>query len=252
MPALSVHVCRTVGVALFVSVLVPGRTAAATGSDAQSAGQPGPQTAADRPRGCSTPVSERQMEAGCYTTSEAQLGVLPAGPLYWHIYAYPSRAAADAARGPRGTAVQVFGRHWLYTIAGEQWRPTAGEKIAIIGPLLVGSDRPYTARYLEAVFPPGLDTGGIGHRHPGPEAWYVVSGSQCLETPNGLVIASAGGSAMVPEGWPMAISAFGPETRRALVLVLHPSAEPYSMAVDDPRRPGAPHAHWTPKGLCPK
>ena len=65
----------------------------------------------------------------------------------------------------------------------------------------------------------------------------MVSGSQCLETPNGLVMASAGGSALVPEGWPMAISAFGPETRRALVLVLHPSAEPYSMAVDDPRRP---------------
>jgi hypothetical protein len=105
---------------------------------------------------------------------------------------------------------------------------------------------------MEAVFPPDFETGIVGHRHPGPEAWYVLTGTQCLETPNGLIMASAGGSAMVPEGWPMRISAVGPETRRAIVLVLHPSVEPYSMSVDDPRRPGAPHSHWKPQGLCPK
>ena len=93
------------------------------------------------------------MEAGCLYDQRGSARRAACGPLYWHIYAYPSRAAADAARGPRGTAVQVFSRHWLYTIAEEPWRPTAGEKIAIIGPLLVASDRPYTARYLEAVFP---------------------------------------------------------------------------------------------------
>ena len=37
---------------------------------------------------------------------------------------------------------------------------------------------------------------------------------------------------MVPEGWPMAISSVGEETRRALVLILHRSSEPYSMTVD--------------------
>ena len=91
-----------------------------------------------------------------------------------------------------------------------------------------------------------------GHRHPGPEAWYVVSGAQCLETPNGLIVASAGGGAMVPEGWPMAISSVGAETRRALVLILHRSDQPYSMAVDDHRSHGAPHSDWKPLGLCAK
>ena len=71
---------------------------------------------------------------------------------------------------------------------------------------LARTTRPYTARYMEAVFPPGSQpVGGPGHRHPGPEAWYIVSGSQCLETPNGVITASAGGTALVPEGWPMAV-----------------------------------------------
>ena len=199
-----------------------------------------------------TPVSERKTEAGCYTTAEAPLGILPVGRLYWHIYSYPTPTAANAARVQRGTVAEAFGKHWLYTIAEEQWHPTAGEKVAVIGPLDVVTDKPYTARYMEAVFPPDFETGLVGHRHPGPEAWYVLTGSQCLETPNGLIMASAGSSAMVPEGWPMRISAVGAETRRALVLILHRSGEPVSMNVDDPRSPGAPHSHWIPQGLCPK
>ena len=218
----------------------------------QPSGQPTNAASAGQVRGCSTPVRERKTEAGCYTTTEAPLGILPAVRLYWHLYSYPTQTAANTARAQRGTFAEVFGKHWLYTIAEEQWRPTAGEKVAVIGPLEVASDEPYTARYMEAVFPPDFETGLVGHRHPGPEAWYVLTGTQCLETPNGLIMASAGGSAMVPEGWPMRISAVGAETRRALVLVLHPSAEPYSMGVDDPRRPGAPHSHWKPRGLCPK
>jgi hypothetical protein len=201
---------------------------------------------------------------GLFLTAEAQLGVLPAQPLYWHIYEYTSRPASEAVRGDRGTAAEVFGRQWLYTIAEEVWRPAAGERVAIIGPLDVATDTPYTARYMQAVFPPDAPTlyPGPGHRHPGPEAWYVVSGAQCLETPNGLIVASAGGGAMVPDGWPMAIASVGTETRRALVLILHRSSEPYSMAVDgtsrvpsalsDHRSHGAPHSDWKPQGLCGK
>ena len=242
---------------LMLAVAVTARYGAAHERGADPHGQqPGTQPTQDPPigrvRGCSTPVSERKTDAGCYTTAEARLGTLPAVPLYWHLYSYPTQAAANAAAAQRGTVVEVFGKHWLYTIAEERWRPTTGERVAVIGPLEVATNKPYTARYMEAVFPPDFETGLVGHRHPGPEAWYVLTGTQCLETPNGLIMASAGGSAMVPEGWPMRISAVGPETRRALVLILHPSAEPYSMSVDDPRSPGAPHSHWKPQGLCPK
>src|SRR5262245_35181863 len=132
-------------------------------------------------------------------TVEAPLGVLAAGaPRYWHSYEYPIRAAAEAARGSRGTVADVFDRHWLYTIADGEWQPLAGKKIARIGPLDVATNTAYTARYMEALFPPrGPEPygDGSGHRHPGSEAWYVLSGAQCLETSNGLIVASAGDGA---------------------------------------------------------
>jgi quercetin dioxygenase-like cupin family protein len=53
----------------------------------------------------------------------------------------------------------------------------------VIGPLVVQTDAEYTARYLETVIPAGMQKEGGGHRHPGPEAWYVLEGGQCLETP---------------------------------------------------------------------
>jgi hypothetical protein len=46
----------------------------------------------------------------------------------------------------------------------------------------------------------------------------------------------------VPQGPAMAISGMGAETRRAVLLVLHPLAEPWSSPAPD----------WKPKGRCPK
>ena len=122
--------------------------------------------------------------------------------------------------------------------------------MATIGPLTILPETPYTARYLETVIPAGSQKEGPGHRHPGPEAWYLLEGGQCLETPNGVFITRAGETALVPEGWPMAISSLGTDTRRAIVLVLHRTGEPFSMPVG--AHADAPHAHWTPKGLCSK
>jgi quercetin dioxygenase-like cupin family protein len=209
--------------------------------------------APEPPRAGATDQSASRSQ-GLQMTAETPVGVLPAGSMFWHLYTYPSRAAAEAARGPRGTVTESFGKHWLFTIAEESWRPAGGERIAVVGPLVVKANLPHTARYMEAEIPPGVQTpqNRPGHRHSGPEAWYVLSGAQCLETPNGLVMVSAGGTAMVPEGWPMAVSGVGSETRRTVVLILHPSSEPHSMAIDDPRSPGAPHSHWKPLGLCPE
>jgi quercetin dioxygenase-like cupin family protein len=120
--------------------------------------------------------------------------------------------------------------------------------VATIGPLVVEPDVPYTARYLETVIAPGFQEGVNGHRHPGPEAWFVLSGGQCLETSNGVLTGTAGQAMLVPEGWPMAISSLGTELRRALVLVLHRSGEPYVMRVNSTG--DAPHAQWKPQGLC--
>lgn len=110
MPTRRVHVLTTVRLVVLVSMILVQRNGA-QGADGQSGAVPPPALDARR----------------LSRTAEAQLGVLPAQPLYWHIYEYTSRAAAEAARGDRGTAAEVFGRHWLYAIADDQWRPAGRE-----------------------------------------------------------------------------------------------------------------------------
>jgi quercetin dioxygenase-like cupin family protein len=142
---------------------------------------------------------------------------MPSGQVYWHLYNYPTRAAADANKTANGTVIESFGKIWLYTIAKEGWRPPSGERVAVIGPFSVTAGRRYTARYMEAHFTPGMKA--AVHRHSGPEAWYLVAGTQCLETPEGFKVAHAGEGAVVPEGPPMALSSVGTETRRSVLLV---------------------------------
>lgn len=192
------------------------------------------------PGGCTTPVSQRTSEVGCYLDAIEVLGGLPQVPLFWHLYNYPTSAAAEAAKPPHGTVVEAFGKVWLYTIADAGWRPSGGERVAVIGPLRIIAGKQYTARYMEAVFTPGLHSSI--HRHSGPEAWYLVAGTQCLETPESVTVAHAGDSAVVPEGPAMVLSSVGAETRRSVLLVLHDTSQSWISAASD----------WTPKGLCPK
>src|SRR4051812_46682050 len=57
-------------------------------------------------------VSERAgRKMGCWITATEALGELPQAP-FWHLDAYPTRAAAEAAKGPRGTVVESLGRVW--------------------------------------------------------------------------------------------------------------------------------------------
>jgi quercetin dioxygenase-like cupin family protein len=168
------------------------------------------------------------------------LGELPQAPIFWHLYNYPSRTAAEAAKGPRGTVIEAFGKVWLYAIAVADWHPVGGEHVADIGPLPVKPGTKYTARYMEATFTPGMKA--AVHRHSGPEAWYLLTGAQCLETPEGMTVLHAGESGIVPEGPPMALSSVGAETRRSVLLVLHDTTQPWIAMTED----------WQPKGLCPK
>jgi quercetin dioxygenase-like cupin family protein len=190
------------------------------------------------PGGCRDPAAGRNDKAGCYLTAVQPLGALPGQPLYWHLHTYPDRASAGSAAGRRSIVVEAFGRIWLYTLAERSWRPKTGARVAVIGPLRIRPSVHYTARYMEATFPPGLKTGV--HAHSGPEAWYVISGAQCLQTPDRTIIARAGDSALVPEGPAMMLSSLGDETRRSVLLVLHDSGKPWTMA----------QGGWLPPGPC--
>jgi quercetin dioxygenase-like cupin family protein len=194
------------------------------------------------PGGCDVPVSQQTSEFGCYLTATQAIERLPGGAIFWHVYAYPTRAMAEAARrDAASTVVGSLGKVWLFTIANEAWRPTDGDRVAVIGPLPTTPATQYTARYMEAVFPSTSMMTSV-HRHSGPEAWYVLSGTQCLRTPESTMVIRAGEGGVVPAGPPMMLTSLGTETRRALVLVLHATSEPWMTVTTD----------WTPTKECPK
>jgi quercetin dioxygenase-like cupin family protein len=190
------------------------------------------------PGGCDVPVSVRSSEVGCYLAATEVLKALPSGDLFWHLYNYSSRSAAESAKPTSfGTVTESLGKVWLYAIAGAEWHANGGERVAVIGPLRVNRGAQYTARYMEAVFPPGMQTSV--HTHSGPEAWYIVSGVQCLQTPEGHSITRAGEGAVVPMGPPMVLTSMGTETRRSVVLVLHDTSQPW-MTITTKWKPTTP------------
>src|SRR5258708_39680761 len=80
--------------------------------------------------GVCKPVTQRTEEVGCWIITNKTLGQLPRGPLFWHLDTYPTRAAAEAATGPRGTAVEALGKIWLLTIETAGGRPYGGTHVA--------------------------------------------------------------------------------------------------------------------------
>jgi quercetin dioxygenase-like cupin family protein len=198
-------------------------------------------TAKPRPSSCTIPASERTQEAGCYVIATEMLGRLPAEPLFWHIYSYPDVQTAERARGTStGTAVESLGKAWLFKIAPASWKPSHGRREATIGPLSIVPGVTYVARYMESIIPPG--PGGTPvHRHPGPEAWYLVDGMQCIRTPGRTIVLHAGETAFVPGGVPMTLAHSKTKTRRALVLVLQDSSQPWMTKAND----------WKPDTNCP-
>lgn len=186
------------------------------------------------------PVSARTQEIGCWILADNPVGELTKPKVFWHLDAYPTRLAAQADKGPRGTVVESFGKVWLMTIEDENWRSSHGNRIAEIGPLPVIAGEKYSAQFMEADFTPGMTA--PAHRHSGPEAWYAVGGETCLETSDGhMQISRVGGPAViVPMGLSMHLTAIGAERRRSIVIILHQSSQIPTTVVHD----------WAPKGLC--
>ena len=97
-------------------------------------------------QGC-RPVAERVGEqGGCWILADESLGLLPQTPLFWHLVNYPTRAEAGAAKGPRGSVFEAFGKIWLSTIAEAGWQaPRGAMRVAEVGPIPGISNEAYTA-----------------------------------------------------------------------------------------------------------
>lgn len=189
---------------------------------------------------CTIPVSARTQESGCYIVAQQKFDRLPAGQLFWHLYTYQTfRKAKKAQQTSSGTVVKSLDKVWLFNIAAANWRPEDGKRIAMIGPLQVSRGKSYEARYLEGAIPPGRP-GTPVHRHPGPEAWYVVSGAQCMQTPGKTDLVRAQGTAVIPGSTPMRVSFPLNETTRQIVLVLYDASQPWMTKAQD----------WKPTTAC--
>jgi quercetin dioxygenase-like cupin family protein len=71
----------------------------------------------------------------------------------------------------------------------------------------------------------------------GPEAFYVVEGEQCMETPSEKRLVQAGETYVVERGPHIQAT---PQGRRNLVLILAPKGRP----------PVTPGGEWRPTGFC--
>ena len=193
-----------------------------------------------RPPMCSEPRTGPADAPGCYLIGTELVGAAPATPLFWHIDEFPTRLAAEAARQARGTVGEAHGRAWLLTVAGADWKPASGTRVARVGPLPVTTGRKYTAHLFEGVAPPAARTNV--HRHPGPEARERPRGGAMPRNPGRGPRHAPGESFIVPEGTPMMLTGTGAALRRTLGLVLHDSAKDWGVDATD----------WAPNGACPR
>lgn len=180
---------------------------------------------------------EKRPEFGCFNVGTVTGLHFSQASVYWHLRAFPSRKAAEAAKSVTGIVVEEDGRVWLSEFGDRSSAPRGGESVAIVGPLQLPAAKSYAAVLSYAVMRPG-DNSRV-HTHPGPEGWYVLAGEQCLETPAGAIRARTGGTMAVPANIPMELNVTGTTLRRAFALVIHDSAQ----------QRGTP-SDWKPSGAC--
>jgi quercetin dioxygenase-like cupin family protein len=183
------------------------------------------------------PPGETRPKFGCFNVATVTGLHFDQHAVYWHLYAFPGKQAALAAKSATGVVVEEDGRVWLSEFGPRKMAPRSERAIAIIGPLQLPAVESYTAVLSYAVMRPG-DSSRV-HTHPGPEAWYVIAGAQCLETPSGATHTRAGGTAKVRANIPMELNVTGAEVRRAFALVIHDSAQARGIPSD-----------WKPAGAC--
>ena len=183
-------------------------------------------------------VNGHQGQPGCWELGSVPISTPAGTALYWHVYEFQSVETAQKAGDEHSLIIEAYGRVWLEAVATEQWRARGGRHVATVGPMQPLSPLPQTASFMEATFTPGMRS--RVHTHPGPEAWVVLEGEQCLETPEGKIRVGAGESMMVRGGVPMALYGTGSGIRRALVLIVHPTGEALGTTYDG----------WLPTESC--
>ena len=166
---------------------------------------------------------ERRGEIGC---SIIESKVLPDGlkePLFWHIDRFDLAAQARGAVGPASVAFEAAGSSWLMTIEAQTSDHHGGRHVAEVGPLPLPRAAQYAMNVISSAFAPGMYS--TAHQHSGVEAFYVVEGEQCLETPTRGSMLRKGETLAIPTGVPMRLLVTGVTVRRQLAVIVHDAAQ---------------------------
>jgi quercetin dioxygenase-like cupin family protein len=84
---------------------------------------------------------------------------------------------------------------------------------------------------ISSAFVPGMYS--LTHHHSGVEAFYVIEGEQCLETPTGAAMLRKGETLAIPGGIPMRIVVTGSTLRRNLAVIVHDATQPATIRMDE-------------------
>jgi len=156
---------------------------------------------------------------------------LPNLPLYWLVERFPSQKAAEAASGQTGIAIEKDRKFWLFSIRHQGEWSSGSVHLTQVGPLPIPVGPRYTLRIGFGETTPASQI--RIHTHAGPETWYVVSGSQCAETPAGVLR-----SKILPPNTPVRLVTTSAH-RRAFFMVLHDATKPWTIP-----------SGWRPTRLC--
>jgi hypothetical protein len=171
-----------------------------------------------------------------------QFTKLPHGVLYLRFENFPTRESAHQAETPLGASLDWAGKVWLLTLGPKGERTHGGVFLAEIGPVPpIAPAARYVMEVDEANLGPESNAhiGRLGHTHPGPEIFYLLTGEQCLETPSGIQRAHAGEGMTAPANTPMALNILGSSKRDAFFVVVHDASKPFATVSD-----------WRPTGAC--
>ena len=176
---------------------------------------------------CAENSPERSGGIGCGIIGSKLLPESLDGPLFWHIDRFDSLPLARAAAGPAAIALEAAGVAWLMTIESRTAGHHGGVHVAEVGPLPLPDAEGLSMQALSAAFTPGMYS--MVHHHTGVEAFYVIEGEQCLQTPERATRMGKGETLAIPAGIPMRVMATGSGVRRALAVIVHDAAQPPTM-----------------------
>lgn len=173
---------------------------------------------------CVANSPERRGEIGCSLVEDKPLPRSLKEPVFWHIDRFDSGDSARAAVGPASVALEAHGTWWLLTIESVIDDHHGGQHVTQVALPPLPPAPKYSMLVISAYIPPGLRS--RVHLHSGVEAFYVVDGEQCLETPTRAYKMPKGGSLAVSAGVTMQLVATGSTPRRALAVIVYDAAQP--------------------------